>query len=145
MSRVRKPRKKTPCGRCQGREWYKDSRGSRVCKHCQKARVNLRRRALQKDQSYRLWRNAKERARITGVPFTISVSDVQRVLSRSCPVFGKSWGPGRWSASLDRLRPSLGYTPSNIAVISMRANAIKSDATAQEVLQVYRWMKRERL
>ncbi len=44
------------------------------------------------------------------------------------------------SASVDRIRPELGYVKGNIAVISHRANVIKSSATAEEVKAVSEWM-----
>jgi hypothetical protein len=37
--------------------------------------------------------------------------------------------------------PSLGYVPGNIRVISMRANRIKTDATADELRAVLRYME----
>lgn len=138
MSRARKT---GPCKRCGTNEWYRDTRGSRVCKKCQRARVTKRRSELQKSAAYRLWRNAQERARIQRVAFTITVEDIARVMGPSCPVFGTAWGKGREAPSLDRLRPAEGYTPTNIAVMSMRANTVKSDATGMQVYQVYRWMR----
>lgn len=42
--------------------------------------------------------------------------------------------------SLDRIVPSLGYVPGNVAVISHRANRIKSDATADELRAVADWL-----
>lgn len=107
--------------------------------------MTTRRNVLQKSQAYRLWRNAQERARIAKVPFAITVADVQAVLPPHCPVFGTPWGKGRHAPSLDRMRPKLGYVKGNIAVISMLANAIKSNADGPQVLQVYRWMRRKGL
>jgi len=141
----RAKRKTGPCARCGNDSWYRDSRGSRVCKHCQRARVTKRRNILQKDQAYRLWRNAQERARVAKVAFGITVADVQAVLGPYCPVFGTPWGRGREAPSLDRMRPARGYVPGNIAVISMRANAIKSDANGPQVLRVFKWMRKHGL
>jgi len=47
----------------------------------------------------------------------------------------------RTSPSLDRLKPHLGYTKGNVAVISDYANRIKQDATPEEVMAVARWME----
>ena len=79
------------------------------------------------------------------VPFAITVADVQAVLGPHCPVFGTAWGTGRNAPSLDRMRPARGYVPGNIAVISMQANAVKSDANGELVLRVYRWMRKQGL
>ena len=40
------------------------------------------------------------------------------------------------SPSLDRIVPELGYIPSNVVVISYKANAIKRNATPQEIRRV---------
>ena len=46
--------------------------------------------------------------------------------------------------SLDRIRPELGYIVGNIAIISMRANLIKQDASAEELRQVASWTEEAR-
>lgn len=46
------------------------------------------------------------------------------------------------SPSLDRLIPERGYVPGNVAVISWRANTIKSNADYRQIGAVYRWLKR---
>jgi hypothetical protein len=43
--------------------------------------------------------------------------------------------------SLDRIQPSKGYVIGNVQVISILANAIKTNATADQVLAVGAWMK----
>jgi len=100
-----------------------------------------------------LWRRAKVRAARGGLPFTITVADIEAVwpTNNRCPVFGtelvqkKGKGAGRGSPSLDRLNNDWGYAQGNIAVISMAANQIKGDNTAAEVLRVARWMKKQGL
>lgn len=67
--------------------------------------------------------------------FTISVEDI--VIPAYCPVFGTPLT----SPSLDRFDNDQGYTPDNIRVISRRANLIKSDATADEIEAVLRYMQ----
>lgn len=81
---------------------------------------------------------AKARAKKAGVPFDLTEGDL--IVPTYCPVFGVkleralgSRGPGPNSPSLDRIVPSLGYVPSNVVVISNRANRAKSDLTADEV------------
>ena len=41
----------------------------------------------------------------------------------------------------DRVVPALGYVPSNIRVISFRANRIKSDASAAELRAVLEYVE----
>jgi hypothetical protein len=45
------------------------------------------------------------------------------------------------SPSLDCIVPSLGYIPSNIAVISYRANRIKNDSNLEELESLVIWLK----
>ena len=97
-----------------------------------------------------LWSSAKQRAKVKNKPFTISFNDV--VLPEFCPVLGmkldyskttreRKGGPRRNSASLDCIIPKLGYVPGNVAVISLRANSIKTDANSQEILKVGKWLQ----
>jgi hypothetical protein len=64
-----------------------------------------------------------------------------------CPVFGTTFTfvgllkQQPCSPSLDRIDPRGGYVVGNVAVISMKANSIKSDATPAEVARVLVWMK----
>lgn len=49
--------------------------------------------------------------------------------------------PRGYSASLDRRECEKGYVPGNVAVISYRANTIKSDATVDELKSIVKWME----
>lgn len=77
-----------------------------------------------RDPAKYLWRLAKRRAALQGVPFTITPEDVQ--IPSTCPVLGIPlvsvlFGAGTQLAgtpSVDRLDPTLGYVPGNVAVIS---------------------------
>lgn len=82
-------------------------------------------------------RNARARALLAEVPFTINVADI--IVPTHCPILGlplfqsEGKGGGPNSPSLDRIEPTLGYVPGNIIVISNRANRLKSDATIEEL------------
>ncbi|WP_285401044.1 hypothetical protein [Luteibacter sp. ME-Dv--P-043b] len=65
------------------------------------------------------------------------------VIPDFCPVLGlplyrnsggAAQGPN--SPSIDRINPALGYVRGNVKVISSKANAIKSNATPEELLRV---------
>ena len=91
-----------------------------------------------------LLNGAKSRARNRGVPFNLELSDL--VVPIFCPVLGIRLVAGKGkhsdnSPSLDRLVPHLGYVKGNISIISRRANRIKSDATAEEIEAVARWVR----
>jgi len=91
---------------------------------------------------YCMFYDARKRARARGLPFTIAPDDI--TIPAVCPVLGitlSSDGPRDHRASLDRIIPEHGYTPSNVRVISFRANRIKSDATAAELLAVLKYVE----
>lgn len=84
----------------------------------------------------RLFSFAKCRAKKFGIPFDLSVDDIN--IPNVCPVFGVPFtveiGKRVDSApSLDRVIPSLGYVRGNVRVISWRANRLKGDATLDEL------------
>lgn len=93
---------------------------------------------------------ARRRARVRGIEFTISLSDV--VIPDLCPVLGiplDSKKPGKRgfplhaSPTLDRFDNTKGYIPGNVAVISWRANSLKKDAECEELEALVKWMKQK--
>lgn len=86
---------------------------------------------------------ARYRAKLLGLPFTLVEADI--IIPDFCPVLGMALEFGirnaDYSPSMDRVIPSLGYVPSNIRIISRRANAIKRNATLEEVRRVYEYMR----
>lgn len=93
-----------------------------------------------KNPERRMWSDAKRRAKKDGRDFTIEISDI--VVPRFCPVLGielkrnTNGVSGGASPSIDRIDSSRGYEKGNVAVISNRANTIKSNATAGELMKV---------
>lgn len=86
-----------------------------------------------------LLRHARRRARAKGIRFTLTRDDIH--IPARCPLLGiplkrnlRVVGPD--SPTLDRINPKRGYVPDNVWVISSRANTIKSDATACEIIRV---------
>jgi len=93
---------------------------------------------------------ARNRARIGGLDCAITKDDI--VIPETCPVLGiplvARIGAGRSnrnyvesSPSLDRIDNSKGYIPSNIAVISMRANMIKNNAMLAELKAIVAYIE----
>ncbi len=109
----------------------------------------------QKEQELRKrgFRNAKFRAKKKGLPFNLTLDHVKEIWpdDNKCRVFGipfvrdANWAASPSSPAIDRIEPAKGYTIGNIQVISRRANNIKSDATAAEVMIVAQYLlKKER-
>jgi hypothetical protein len=85
---------------------------------------------------------AKIRAIKKGLSFSITEKDI--LVPSVCPVLGIPLyvSKGRYHAgspTIDRIDNALGYTPKNVAVISYRANSLKSDATPAELLAVAKY------
>jgi hypothetical protein len=95
---------------------------------------------------------AAYRARQKGFEFAEALRDLVEEPPRNCACCGKSFdftvGKGRNhrgrddSPSLDRVNSAEGYTSRNTAVICYRCNRIKTDATADELMTVARYMRR---
>jgi hypothetical protein len=95
-----------------------------------------------KNPEKQMVRGARKRAKAAGVPCTITAADIH--IPMVCPALGvplaigdEGWTPN--SPSLDRVRPELGYVPGNVVVISHRANAIKQNASLEELRRVAEW------
>lgn len=56
------------------------------------------------------------------------------------PAEVRAYKASQYGKHKDRLAAGKGYVPGNVAIISMRANQIKNDATAEEHCRVAAWM-----
>ena len=91
--------------------------------------------------------SSKSSAKLKGLPFDLEESDI--VVPTHCPILGielklgtAGTGACRDAApSLDRIIPEKGYVKGNVVVVSFRANRIKSNATADEILAVGKFYK----
>lgn len=90
------------------------------------------------DKRYTIMINAKKRAKIKGIEFSLELKDMPYI-PEYCPILGikiepnKYAGPKDCSPSLDRINPNFGYVKGNVRIISNRSNRIKSDATLEEL------------
>lgn len=137
------------CVACAG-----EANGKYFCPTCTKAR-NKRRaktwklRYVLNPVTYWATRAASRLRRRTAgkaVEVALTPKDILAVFpaDRRCPVFGVPFVFGEqspWSPSIDRRDPAIGYVPGNIQIISVRANQLKSDATADELQQVADWIR----
>lgn len=94
---------------------------------------------------YMMLKRAEKRAKEKNIPFELTVDDIY--IPDYCPILGiklivgKMQGPDDYSPSLDRIIPEKGYTKSNIKIISMKANRMKSNATMQDVEKLLHYLK----
>ena len=90
---------------------------------------------------------AKKRSELTNVPFNITVTDIENIITDRCPIFGTEFKfignktSKVDSPSLDKVNPLKGYVVGNIEIISMKANVIKQNATSADIFKVAEWLK----
>ena len=117
--------------------------GTRKSTKCNRCQRNYLRKWHKANPEKSLLIAARARAKRLGIPFSITLADV--VVPAKCPALGcrivRGIGkPTDFSPTIDRLDPTKGYVPGNIAVISHRANRIKNDATVYEMRRIAEWM-----
>ena len=88
----------------------------------------------------------KKRAKDKGIPFDIDVADV--IIPSQCPVLGVALVQGKGkvcqsSPTIDRIIPELGYVKGNVQVISHLANAMKQNATKEQLIKFAEWVLNE--
>lgn len=87
----------------------------------------------------RLLSSAKSRAKRDKVPFDLQLGDIPDW--NTCPILNVEMKKGtRYAPSLDKIQPELGYVKGNIQVISHKANAMKQDATRDELERFAKWV-----
>ena len=100
-------------------------------------------------QNFRLYWQKKrwETENILNVPFLITPEYLQEIWTGYCPIYKHPLplpaikGTPRCEApQLDRLDPSLGYVEGNVTWLSPRANRLKSDASAVELMRLGLWL-----
>jgi hypothetical protein len=129
------------CGEVKGISKFV-KRNCCVCKTCRQIR-RTEHHILDPRPSMRV--SAQRRALRKGIPFDLSVDDI--VIPEVCPVLGiplfvTGGVQTDNSPSLDRFVDARGYVRGNIAVMSLKANRIKNDASAEELRTVAAWMDR---
>lgn len=105
---------------------------------------------LAQDPRVKLLNAARARAKSKGIEFSLTIDDI--VIPETCPVLdiplfptvGQGMKPPTElpnSPSIDRIDNSKGYVRDNICIISMRANHVKKDSTAEELELVVKYMR----
>lgn len=80
--------------------------------------------------------NARKRASLFHLDYNLDVDDI--ILPEECPILKHKFeigttGGTKYSYSLDRIDPSKGYVKGNVQVISRLANAMKNNASPEEL------------
>ena len=91
------------------------------------------------------FRSKKANAKRLGYNFAVEFGDIE--FPTHCPILGiqlNYFNEDGWmdnSPSFDRIDPKKDYIKGNVAVISMRANRIKNDGTAEEHQKIADFMR----
>lgn len=85
----------------------------------------------------------RDRSLEKGIIFDLKLEDI--IPPTKCPVFGfdlirNTKVPRFNSPSVDRVDPSKGYTKDNIQVMSQLANAMKQNASPEQLIQFAEWV-----
>lgn len=107
------------CNKKSSKEWNANNKDSLILKR-------LKERAIQKE-----------------LDFNLTLDDIN--VPANCPVFGFALQrnhkiPLFNSPSVDRIDPTKGYTKDNIQVISQLANAMKQNATPDQLVKFAYWV-----
>lgn len=97
-------------------------------------------------------RAARYRAKARGLPFDLTYTDI--IIPSHCPCCAiklvsiadrpaPTGRPHDDSPSLDRIVPILGYIPSNVAVLCMRCNILKSGITEQMLFFLLEYVQKK--
>jgi hypothetical protein len=138
--------RKANCGKIHDRrtsEEFKASRRKYRTEHPEQGN-NSHKRWILKYPDKHLLSRAKIRAKKKGIPFDLEVSDI--IVPFLCPVLGIELNIGMpvmhpQSPTVDRIDNSKGYIKGNIAVISWRANKLKSDGNLEEFRLILDYME----
>lgn len=93
-----------------------------------------------------VWLSAKHRATRIGIPFSITLEDVESVWTDVCPVLGiplkaNIGQPQNDSYSIDRIDNSKGYVTGNIAIVSNHFNSLKRNLTPTILRRMLAYME----
>ena len=86
---------------------------------------------------------ARRRAKLKNIPFNLEAEDI--LIPSVCPILKIPIIPGvkklhKGSPSLDRITPEIGYTPTNIQILSHKANCMKQDLNVNQLLLFANWI-----
>lgn len=85
----------------------------------------------------RMLEHARVSSGKTGNPCTITREWLESIWSDSCPYCGREWeDSGQGVPSIDKIIPSRGYVPGNVAIVCLRCNARKQDMTPADMRQM---------
>ena len=108
------------------------------CKYCETVRQKVKR---DERPAHRLFLLAKRRAKKEKLNFDITTEYLEEIWPKNnkCPILGTEFKSGienkNQLPTVDKVKREKGYIKGNVAIISFRANSIKSDVDDFEVFK----------
>jgi hypothetical protein len=136
--------RRSKCKQCHNKERSIHRRSKKEREKKRSEKLKAKRQWRKDNLDWELWYKAKQRSEKNNLPFDIERSDIQ--IPDKCPVLGidlfiTPQHVGDHSPTVDRIVPSKGYIKGNIAIMSAKANRIKSDGTIEDIEKLYLWLK----
>lgn len=113
-------------------------------KHLAKRKAQKKQYRIKNPKQHML-SNARGRAKRCGFEYNLDQDSFE--IPSVCPILGIEIKLDNnnidydSSPSLDRIDNNKGYIKGNVQVVSMRANRLKADATAEELRAILKWME----
>lgn len=125
-------------------QFYGHDGGIRKGRECRTCRSTRWENLDDKQRAQQLIALAKDRARKKGVPFSLTIDDLD--IPSRCPVLGipikfSKMKDRHSSPSIDRLSSELGYVPGNIIIVSWLANDIRRNFNPDQIIAVGQFYK----
>jgi len=110
-------------------------RDRRICYDCEVIHIKQYGKPLSEILGTNL-SHARKRANKQNVECSLTLDELYQLVPKDglCPILKQPMIVGsRYTMTLDKIVPSLGYTLKNTQLISMRANQMKNDATNEDI------------
>lgn len=116
----------------------------------EEARIRRNEQIRNWDEKHQIRRwviRVKATAKEKDIPFNLTASYIESITPKMCPVLGiplrrsKQFAKND-SPSIDRIIAKQGYTKGNVIIVSKLANAIRRDATPEQILAVGQFYQR---
>ena len=120
---------------------WTDTLGKKRYSYCKDCESKRQKEDRDKFPEKRLFLLARRRAKVQNVPFNITKDYIKKIWPKDnkCPIFRTEFKSGIKNKyqlpSLDKIVPLKGYVEGNVAIISFKANQIKSDITDLEIFK----------
>ena len=131
------------CTKCSTKKYYVEFRfkdrgwkspdGFFRLSYCRDCENQAQKNKRDKAPEHRLFLLAKRRAKKENLPFDITEKYIRSIWPKDnkCPIFKTTFKSGIANKyhlpTIDKVIPKKGYTQGNVAIISFRANSLKSD------------------